>query len=195
MDFRQLVLANRSYRRFDAAHRVGMDVLEDLVGIARCVPSAANRQPLRYVLCASAEMGARIYDTLAWAAYLPDWRGPSPAERPTAYVVVLAEAALAKSPDAEVDLGIAAQTILLGAAERGLGGCMFLSVRREALAKVLGLPGTLSIALVIALGRPVETVVLEDLPPGGSVKYYRDDRQRHHVPKRTLAELVHARYG
>lgn len=195
MDLGQIVLANRSYRRFDGTCAVGMEVLDHLVGLARATPSAANRQPLRYVLCTSATMCARIYDTLAWAAYLPDWRGPQPAERPTAYIVVLAEASLAKSPDADVDLGIAAQTMLLGAVEKGLGGCMFLSIRREALAAILGLPATLSIALVIALGRPVETVVLEDLPPGGSVKYYRDGEQRHHVPKRTVAELVHARYA
>ncbi len=195
MDLRQIVLANRSYRRFDAGHRVDMEVLDDLVALARATPSAANRQPLRYVLCTSPAMCARIYDTLAWAAYLPDWRGPAPAERPTAYIVILAEASLAKSPDAEVDLGIAAQTILLGAAEKGLGGCMFLSIRREALAQVLGLPASLPVALAIALGKPVETVVLEDLPPGGSVKYYRDAEGRHHVPKRTLAELVHARYA
>ncbi len=195
MDMKQIVLANRSYRRFDAARGIDMAVLDDLVDLARCTPSAGNRQPLRYLLCASPDMGARIYDTLAWAAYLPDWGGPEPAERPTAYIVILRDTTVAKSPDAEVDLGIVAQTILLGAAEKGLGGCMFLSIRRETLAGILALPATLTVALVIALGTPVETVVLEDLPPGGSVKYYRDAQRRHHVPKRTLAELVHARYA
>ena len=194
MDLRQMVLANRSYRRFDAAHRIDMAVLEELVALARCTPSAGNCQPLKYVLCTSPECAARIFDTLAWAAYLADWPGPEPSERPTAYLVVLRDTTIV-SRGPEVDLGIAAQTILLGAAERGLGGCMVMNVRKDDLSRTLALPEHLAIVLVIALGRPVETVVLEDCPPGGSIRYYRDAGRTHHVPKRTVAELIHARYG
>jgi nitroreductase len=193
MTCKELVLANRSYRRFDGTHAVDGAVLRELVGLARTTPSGGNLQPLRYVLSCSAEGNALVYGTLAWAAYLPDWKGPPVHERPTAYVVMLLDRTVAQGariPVADIDVGIAAQTILLGAVERGLGGCMFGSVRREELARGLGLPDTLAIALVIALGKPVEKVVLDGLAPGGSVKYWREPDGTHHVPKRGLDELI-----
>jgi len=188
-----LVSRCRSYRRFDERAPVGESVLNDLVGLARMTPSAANRQPLRYVLSCAPDWNAKIFETLAWAAYLKDWPGPAPGERPTAYIVVLVDSTISQAAD--VDVGIAAQTILLGAVERGLGGCMFGAVRRQQLSERLSLPAHLPVALVIALGTPVERIVLEDLPPDGSIKYYRDTEQVHHVPKRSLDELVHAVYA
>ena len=193
MDLEEMVLRNRSYRRFDAGHRVAMPELEALVALARCTPSAANRQPLKYVLSCEQACNARIFETLKWAASLPEWPGPDPAERPSAYIVLLLDTEISKAAD--FDVGIVAQTILLGAAERGLGGCMLLNVRKEALAQSLKLPAHLAIALVIALGKPVEKIFLEDRRADGAVTYYRDAEQTHHVPKRTLAELIHARYS
>jgi nitroreductase len=188
MTFKDLVLANRSYRRFDGTHSISGAVLRDLVGLARTTPSAANRQPLKYVLSCTEEGNSLVYETLAWAAYLPEWKGPPVPERPTAYVVVCLDTTITKAAD--IDVGIAAQTILLGAVEQGLGGCMFGSVKREELARRLGLPDTLAIALVIALGKPVEKVVLDGLAPGGSIKYWREPDGTHHVPKRGLEELI-----
>ena len=190
MELKDIVARNRSYRRFAGGIRVGEDTLRDLVALARITPSAANRQPLKYLLCCSLEWNARIFETLGWATYLSDWRGPEPAERPTAYIVVLLDTTLAKAAD--MDVGIAAQTILLGAVERGLGGCMLGNVKREVLSRTLCLPEHLAIALVIALGKPAEKVIVEDLAAGGSIKYYRDASQGHHVPKRTAGELIFA---
>ena len=193
MEFKEIVLRNRSYRRFDAGHPVALPELEALVALARCTPSAANRQPLKYVLSCEQACNARIFETLAWAASLPEWPGPEPAERPSAYIVLLLDTTISKAAD--FDVGIVAQTILLGAVERGLGGCMFLNIRKEALARSLQLPAHLAVALVIALGKPVERIVLEDRPADGPITYYRDSEQTHHVPKRALAELIHARYS
>lgn len=67
---------------------------------------------------------------------------------------------------------------------------MIASVRRQELHQALNLPDELEIVLVIALGKPVETVVLEDLPTDGSIRYYRDAQQVHHVPKRSLQDLI-----
>lgn len=193
MDFQELVRKNRSYRRFDAAHAVTPETLRELVGLARTSPSAANRQPLKYVLSCSPDWNARIFESLGWAGYLPEWGGPKPEERPSAYVVILLDNAVSQAAD--VDVGIVAQTILLGAAEKGLGGCMFGSVKRAELARALGLRDNLAIALVIALGKPVERVVLEDLPAGGSIKYYREADGTHHVPKRRMEDLIVASYA
>ena len=188
MEFKKIVEQNRSYRRFDGEKRIGRERLLELVDLARKTPSAGNRQLLRYVVCCSPEHNARIYDTLAWAASLPDWPGPERAERPAAYVVIVAEK---DSWDwTRVDLGIAAQTILLGAAAEGLGGCMFGSFRKEQLRRVIELEEMWEIQLVIALGHPVEQVVLEEAGAGESLTYYRSEDRVHHVPKRKLADLV-----
>jgi nitroreductase len=193
MQLIDLVSRNRSYRRFDERAPVDETVLRDLVALTRRVPSAANRQPLKYVISCSREWNVKIFETLAWAAYLKEWPGPGPGERPAAYIVVLLDTSITQAAD--IDVGIAVQTILLGAVERGLGGCMFGAVKKEELAVRLSLPAHLSIALVVALGTPVEKVVIEDLPGDRSIKYYRDGEGTHHVPKRSMEELVHAVYA
>lgn len=188
MDFKEIVVKNRSYRRFDGSHSLDRETLTDLVDCARQVPSGANLQPLRYIVSCEPEMNARIYDTLAWAAYLPDWTGPEPAERPTGYVVIVTPEPV--KDITRVDLGIAAQTIVLAAAAQGLGGCMFANIKRGELRKLLSLPEETAIPLVIALGRPVEKVVLEEVGEDGSIRYYRTEDGSHHVPKRSLAEVL-----
>ena len=188
MKMQDLVTRSRSYRRFDAGFPVQEKTLRELVSLARTVPSARNSQPLKFVISCTPDRNARIFETLTWAGYLTDWPGPSPAERPTAYIVVLVDRNI--SQEAGIDVGIAAQTILLGATERGLGGCMLGAVKRDTLAEHLGLPPHLAIALVLAIGRPVERIVLEALPSDRSIRYYRDAEGGHHVPKRDLDELI-----
>lgn len=183
-----LVLKNRSYRRFDEGAPITEQTLRELVDLARLTPSAANLQPLKYRLSCDPETNSRIFPTLGWAGYLKDWPGPAAGERPTAYVVVLGDTGIATNY--WCDHGIASQTLLLGAAERGLGGCMIGNIRRDELRQVLNLPERYEILLVLALGKPAEEVVLEGMPEDGSIKYWRDEGSVHHVPKRPLAEVI-----
>lgn len=185
---KDLVLKNRSYRRFDTTVAIPMSTLEELAALARICPSAANKQPLRFILSTSRPDNDAIFDCLKWAAYLKDWGGPLPAERPSAYIIMLNTA---KDWDfAKFDLGIAAQTMLLAATEMGLGGCMLGAIDRERLRAHFALDQELEISLVLALGKPAEEVRIVDLPADGSIRYYRDEAGVHHVPKRDLADLV-----
>jgi len=188
VEFKQIVVKNRSYRRFDQSHSLNQEMLLELVDLARGTPSAGNRQLLRYVISCSPEINGKVFDTLGWAASLPDWPGPEEGERPAGYIVIVTDRS---SWDwVRVDLGISAQTILLGAAAQGLGGCMLGNVRKEQLKQVLGLGDDLEIVLVIALGKPVEEVVLEDVGSDESLTYYRTVDRVHHVPKRRLQDLL-----
>jgi nitroreductase len=162
--------------------------LEELVELARLCPSAANRQPLKYILSSDADRNALIFPHLAWAGYLTGWPGPAEGERPAAYIIILGDTAITRSFNC--DHGIAAQSILLGAAERGLGGCMIGSVERDKLREALDVPKRYEILLVLALGKPSETVVLDDARSPDDIKYWRDDADVHHVPKRPLSELI-----
>ncbi len=183
-----LVLKTRSYRRFRQDEPVGMDTLRRLVDLARITASAANFQPLKYILSADADRNARIFPHLKWAGYLRDWPGPAEGERPAAYVVILCDTRISRSPGC--DHGIAAQTILLAAAERGIGGCMIGSIDKEKLRAELGIEPFHSIVLVVALGYPAEKVVLETVGPDGDIRYWRDEEGVHHVPKRPLEEVI-----
>lgn len=187
MELKDLVLSNRSYRRFDESHRIELKTLELLIDLARLSPSGGNRQPLKYLIYNTPEGCDRIFPYLAWAGYLKEWAGPDKGERPTAYIVVLGDKSVTENFG--IDHGIAAQSIMLGATELGLGGCMIQSVRREGLRDEMGLPDKYEILLVLALGKPVEKVVLEEIKDD-DVKYWRDADKVHHVPKRSLEDII-----
>jgi len=183
-----MVKKNRSYRRFFEDVPIGKDDLRSFVNLARLSASAANRQPLKYFLSADREINTLIFRNLAWAAYLKEWPGPSEGERPSAYIIIFGDTSIAK--DFWCDHGIAAQTILLGATEKGFGGCILAAVNRKGLAEALHIPDHLEILLVIALGRPKEEVRIEELPADGDIRYWRDASGVHHVPKRPLEEII-----
>ena len=187
MELAELVLRSRSYRRFHQ-EEVSRDLLVELVGMARLCPSGANLQPIRYLLSCRDEASSRIFPHLRWAGYLGDWPGPEQGERPTAYIVLLGDREVAGGFG--VDHGIAAQTILLGAVERGLGGCIIGSIDRDGLRDTLELAERYEILLVLALGKPAEEVVVEETGPESDIRYYRDPEGKHHVPKRPLGELI-----
>ncbi len=185
---RELILKNRSYRRFHGESTIGLETLRELVDLARLSASAGNVQPLKYILSCDAKKNEMIYPHLAWAGYLKGWSGPSEEERPSAYIIVLGDNRL-KQPFG-CDHGIAAQSILLGATEKGLGGCIIASIQKKNLAEALQIAPHFEILLVIALGKSKETVVLETVGPDGNIRYWRDEEGRHHVPKRLLDEII-----
>ncbi len=186
-EFASLVRRARSIRRFDEADRIDEAALRHLVDLARVTPSGANNQPLRYRLVHAPAACATVFAHLAWAGYLRTWDGPAAGERPTGYVVLLSKAA---SGPPECDLGIAMQTMQLGAHAAGWGCCMFGSIKREALHRALALPEELAIRYVMAFGRPAETVALEDLRAPEDIEYWRDEDGVHHVPKRALEDIL-----
>jgi len=188
-----LVRKNRSYRRFHQDVPVDLETLRALVNLARLSASANNLQPLKYILSCEPETNARIFPHTGWAGYLKDWPGPAEGERPAAYIVILGDTEIRQSVGC--DHGIAAQSIMLGATERGLGGCMIGSVDHDGLRQVLDIPEQYEILLALALGKPKETVVLEEVGPDGDIRYYRDAQDVHHVPKRSLDELILREYG
>ena len=189
----ELVRQNRSCRRFYQNHAVDLDTLKYLADLGRLSASGANLQPLKYILSCNSERNQQIFSCLAWAGYLKDWPGPEEGEKPAAYIVVLRDSAI--SQDAGCDHGIAAQSILLAAREKGIAGCMLGSINRDKLTEKLKIPSHLKILIVIALGKPKEEVVIDNVKESGSIKYWRDDKDVHHVPKRTLEEVVIAMYS
>ncbi|HDD62065.1 MAG: nitroreductase [Chloroflexota bacterium] len=184
----RLTLKNRSYRRFKENHPIKDRTLWKLVNLARQSASGANLQPLKFILSNTEDKNRMIFPALSWAGYLKDWAGPVEGERPSAYIILLGDRELANS--FQYDAGITSQSITLGATELGLGACLIGSIKRDSLKKVLSIPERYEILLVIALGRPGESVVLEEIGDDGEIKYWRDEKDVHNVPKRNLSDLI-----
>ena len=188
MVINELIAKSRSYRRFYQDEEVPRNTLEQLVDLARISASGQNLQPLKYFISSDREQNEMIFNYLSWAAYLRGWDGPQEGERPAAYILILGDQSIRKT--FAVDAGIAAQSIRLGVTELGLGSCLLGSIQREPLAAALGLASQFSILFAIAIGKPKESVVLEPVGEDGEIKYWRDANAVHHVPKRTLSEVL-----
>lgn len=184
----ELIKKCRSYRRFYEDVKVDLDDLKDMVNNARLSASGRNAQSLKYVIVNEPENNAKVFPCLAWAGYLKNWNGPAEDERPSAYIIMLNDTDI--TSNYFCDHGIAAQSILLTAVEKGFGGCIIASVAREKLSDIMEIPSRYEILQVLALGKPKETVVIEPIGANGDFKYWRDENQIHHVPKRSLDEII-----
>jgi nitroreductase len=184
---KKLILKTRSYRRFIQSEKINKEQIREWIDLARNSASARNAQSLKYILSTEESLNSLIFPLLSWAGYLTDWPGPEEGERPSAFIVLLNDTGITKNYFC--DDGIAIQSIMLGATESGYGGCIIHSVNRVKLREVLNLPDQYEILYVLALGKPKETVVLDEIKDG-DFKYWRDENRIHHVPKRGLDEII-----
>ena len=187
-----LVRSTRTVRRFQEERELVPALLESLIDLARLGGSARNGQVLKYMVITDAALRQEIFPLLGWAGYLADWSGPATGERPAAYIVCLLDKELLKGSESEAccDLGIATQNLLLGAAEQGVFGCRIGAFAHGVVHRLLQLEDRFKVLLLVALGYPAETVVLEELGPQGDIRYWRDAQGGHHVPKRSLPQIL-----
>jgi len=187
MMLKELVERNRSYRRFYQEETITFNQLRKWIDLARLSASGRNAQPIKYLLSYSPDKNEKVFSTLSWAGALSDWEGPVEGEKPSAYLIQLHDTTIANQ--FYCDDGIAAQSILLGAVEEGYGGCLFRSINKPRLMALMNIPDRFTIINVIALGKPKEKVVLEEMT-NDNFNYWRDEEGTHHVPKRSLDELI-----
>ncbi len=183
-----LVVKNRSFRRFVQSTPVTRRTLMELLETARFAPSGSNQQPLKFILSNEPEKNEKIFATLTWARRIPGWKQPPAGEHPSAYIVIVGDKKVSENFGS--DAGIAAHTILLGATEKGLGGCMLGNIKKDGLRKALVIADQYEILLVCAIGKPKEKVVLDTVGPDGDTAYWRDADGTHHTPKRKLEDLI-----
>ena len=188
---KDLVLKNRSYRGYDSSFQFKREELLELVDLTRYTASSVNEQPLKYYIACEKEETAEILLLTMWAKALKDIQLPHPGMEPSAFIIICQDMNISSNTTRfQRDVGIAAQTILLGAVEKGLGGCMIGSFRKPELKKLLSLPEHIEPNLVLALGRPAEKIVLTEVGEDGDTSYYRDQNDTHYVPKRKLEDII-----
>ncbi len=187
---KELIYKNRSYRRFDESYEITENSLKDIIDLARVSGSAANRQPLKYRIINKKDELEIIYSNIKWAAYLTEWHGPEEGERPSAFIIILYDKNIEANREyLFCDLGLAAQNILLGLAEKKLGGCMMASINKENIVNKLKINKQYEILLIIAAGKPDEKIMLDEVKDN-DIKYFRDKYDIHHVPKRKLSDII-----
>ncbi|MBI9056496.1 MAG: nitroreductase family protein [Labilibaculum sp.] len=184
---KELVKRNRSYRRFFEEEKISLDLIREWIDLARLGASGRNGQTLKYQIVLSEDKCEEVFSNLAWAGYLSDWAGPVKGERPSAYVIMLNDEKLGKNYFS--DDGIAVQNLLLGAVEEGFGGCILRAFKEKELREILQIPEDFKMIQVVALGKPKEEVIIEEMK-NDDIKYWRDENQVHHVPKRKLDDLI-----
>lgn len=187
MSLYELIQSRRSIRQF-LPQPVPQDILKDIVNAARLAPSAANRQPLEFIVVDEEGLQKQIFPCLKWAGYIAPDGNPKPGQEPQAYVVVCVNTEI-REKGYEWDSGAAIENLMLAAWEKGVGSCWIISVDKDRVKTILNIPGTHLVDSVIALGYPAEFPVTEEL--ADSVKYWKDGENRLHVPKRKLADVIH----
>ena len=188
---KDLVKQSRSYRGYDESRTITREELTELVDCARLAPSSVNMQPFRYYLACEKAQLEKIQPLTGWARALPEKNLPYPGHRPTAFVVICQDTTLDENHDRyQRDVGIAAEAMLLAAAEAELGGIMIGNFSPKRMSEALALPENLVPMLVVAFGKPDERIVLTEIDEGEPTNYYRDENDTHYVPKRKLKDVV-----
>jgi nitroreductase len=185
-----LIKANRSYRGYDHSRKVTREELLKMVEAARLCPSSVNIQPFLYFLAYEPEVVAAVQAETKWAKGLPELKLPHPGKEPAAFIVICQDTAIHPNLSRfQRDVGIVAQTMLLAAVEMGLGGCMIGNFNAGSVHAALGLDEAVRPLLIVAIGKPDEEIILTDVVDG-KTGYYRDEQDRHYVPKRALEDIV-----
>lgn len=188
----ELLKKDRSIRRFKENIRIGKETVESLIALTRFCASGRNLQPLKYIAIVDEQQCETIFPLLKWAGYLTEWAGPQAGERPAAYIIQGLDTRITNN--CLCDEGIHLQAITMGAATLNVGACIIKSFNAAKLRELFNLPEWFVPCYIVALGYPSETVVLEDLSSRGedSIKYYRTENGIHHVPKRSVEEIIMA---
>ena len=186
MDIEEVIYKRRTIRRFKQ-EEVPIEILKKLIDFARIAPMGNNIQSLEYIIVADTEVGKQIFANTAWAGSLPEnERIPEEGRRPTAYIIVLINSTIKKTPGAEI--GAAVKNMLLGACNLGLGTCWMGSINRVKIKEILKISDEYEISHLVSLGYPDEESVME--PYKDSMKYWKDAEGKMHIPKRALDDII-----
>lgn len=187
MSLYDLIVSRRSIRQFKP-ESISKEILKDIVNAGRLAPSAANRQPLEFVVVEEEGIRNDLFPCLKWAGYIAPEGDPKPGQEPRAYLVVLVNSKI-REKGFEWDVGAAVENMILAAWDKGIGSCWIISVERDRVRDLLRIPELFRIDSVLALGYPAEKPLVEDMKD--SIQYWKDDQGRLHVPKRKLEDVLH----
>ncbi|UCE39784.1 MAG: nitroreductase family protein [Candidatus Aminicenantes bacterium] len=186
MSLYDLIISRRSIRQFKT-DPISQGILRDVVNAGRLAPSAANRQPLEFIVVDEESKKKHLFSCLKWAGYIAPEGNPKPGQEPQAYIVVLVNTDI-REKGFEWDSGAAIENMILAAWGKGIGSCWIISMDKDRVKEALGVPDSHKVDSVVAFGYPAEVPVIEDMKD--SIKYWKDERECLHVPKRKLEDVI-----
>ncbi|MCX6563666.1 MAG: nitroreductase family protein [Candidatus Aminicenantes bacterium] len=187
MSLYDLIVSRRSIRQF-GSKPVGRDILTKIVNAGRLAPSAANLQPLEFVVIDEEALKKEIFACLKWASAIAPRGNPRPGHEPQAYVAVLVNSRI-RDKMYEYDVGAAIENMSLAALEEGIAGCWLISIDKPKTIELLNIPDSHKLDSILALGYPGQVSKAEDFVD--STKYWQDEDFTFHVPKRKLENVLH----
>ena len=188
MGIYEAIISRRTIRKFDQK-KIDPEILKKIVNAGRLAPSAANLQPLEYLIVNDEDLKKKVFPNTAWAGYIKPEGDPEKGERPTAYIIILADKKINPAP--ERDIGASVENMNLVAGEEGIGCCWIGAFKKKKINEIIDVPENLSAELILAMGYPLEKPVTEDIEKGSSIKYYKDESGTLHIPKRKLEDILH----
>lgn len=186
-DLYKLIIRRRSVRLFKQKN-IPLTTIKKIINAARLAPSAANLQFIEYLVINAKELKDVVFKALRWAAYIAPKRNPPANKGPVCYVIILINKEKTKEPNAR-DIGAAAENILLSLISFHLSGCWLQNIDKQLLQDILQVPPKYIIDSVVAVGYPAESPKLET--SSTEIKYWLDENNRLHVPKRPLEDIFH----
>jgi nitroreductase len=187
MDIQELITSRRTIRQFSPTP-ISRGRLERIIEAGRLAPSAANLQPLEFIVVENREIRDRIFPCLKWAAYIHPAGDPRPGQEPVAYIVVAVNTKI-REKMYEYDVGASVENMALSAWGEGIASCWLISIDKPKIQSILEIPDHVRVDSVLALGYPAEASAVEEFRD--SPRYWKDDRGNFHVPKRPLASVLH----
>ena len=188
MSIYEMIISRRTIRKFKQ-EKIDHEILKKIVNAGRLAPSAANLQPLEYLIIDDEDLKKKVFPNLAWAGYIKPEGDPGEDERPAAYIIMLVDKKINPAP--ERDIGASVENMNLTSQEEGIGCCWIGAFKAKEIDNIINVPENLSAELILAMGYPLEKPVSEDIEIGSSIKYYKDDSGTLHVPKRRLKDIIH----
>jgi len=188
MGIYEAIISRRTIRKFDQK-KIDPEILKKIVNAGRLAPSAANLQPLEYLIIDDEDLKKKIFPNIAWAGYIKPEGDPGEDERPAVYIIILADKKINPAP--ERDIGASVENMNLVAEEEGMGCCWIAAFKKKEINSINSVPSNLSAELILAVGYPLEKPVTEDIEKDYSIKYYKDEFGILHVPKRRLEDILH----
>lgn len=181
-----LIKRRRSIRKFKQ-EEIARKTLIKIVDAGRFAPSAANLQFIEYIIIDEKTLLDKIFPHTRWAGYIYPLGTPKENERPTAYIAILQNLKKSSHPDLR-DIGAAVENMILTALEEGIGSCWLGAIDKKEISEILNLPSFIRLDSLLALGYPAEQPQI--VPYQGSVKYFRDEKGKHFVPKRDIKDIT-----
>ncbi|MCD7835784.1 MAG: nitroreductase family protein [Lachnospiraceae bacterium] len=183
-----LLKGRRSYRRFEQKE-IDSLIIDEILTAARLASSAANRQPLSYIVVEGGNKTEQVFEYTKWAAALPPELGqPKENERPTLFIAVIQNTDI--SANSDTDAGLAISNMTLAAWNHGVGSCIIANCNKAALSELFGLSVNQKLHTVIGFGYPAHKSIIVPMESGESFSYYLDENKDYIVPKRKLSDIV-----